>query len=179
MQRGFATAELEDFNAALTINDTLNARFDLIEWHSIDFRARADGRIRITGGAGEVAGIDDFNQRKASGEDLERLIAMGLGILPERARFLAISGTTSAARAATVLLLAHGEPVETGVLREARAELPMHCTSPLHEDLIVPLHDLRRARHLADWTAGGGSFEELMCSANHDLRRWIPTIRTS
>ena len=160
MQRGFAAADLEDFNAALAINDTLNTRFDLIEWHRIDLRASADGRIRITGGAGEVAGIDDFNQRKAGRKHLERLVAMGLGILPECARFLAISGTTSASRAAAVLFLAHGEPVETGVLSEASTELPMRRTSPLHEDLIVPLHDLCWAGSLADRAAGGGGFEE-------------------
>src|SRR5260370_39378838 len=65
MERLFSAGELQYLNPAFAINPALDAAFQIFERNCVHFIARAHRGIRITCRAGEVAGVDDFNQRNA------------------------------------------------------------------------------------------------------------------
>jgi len=71
MQRWFTAGKLEDLDAALAIDHALNAALQIRERDGIDVLARANGRIRVAGWAGEVARVDDFDERETGGELFE------------------------------------------------------------------------------------------------------------
>ena len=76
MQRGLAAGELEDFDAALAVNHALDAPLHVGERHGVE---RARGRIRVARGAGEVAGVHDFDQREAGAQALHRVRFLNRG----------------------------------------------------------------------------------------------------
>ena len=71
MKSRLAAGKLQDVDDAFAINDVLDAAFQVVERIGVDFSASADWRIGVTGRAGKIAGVDDFNKSDAGGKFFE------------------------------------------------------------------------------------------------------------
>ena len=94
VQRRLATGELENLDAAFAFNDALDALLQFVERHGVHLRAGADGRIRVAGGAREIAGAHDLDERQTGGERFERRIRMTGRVATERADGGAVRSAT-------------------------------------------------------------------------------------
>ena len=93
VQRGFAAGELQDFDGALAVDHALHAALDILQRRLRDAPAGAHGRIGVAGRAGEVARVDDLDERQAGGERLEGSRAgHGRGVASQRAGHGAVGG---------------------------------------------------------------------------------------
>src|SRR6266404_2935269 len=75
MQGRLAAGKLENLDTALAIDHALDAILEIGERNGVDVPAGADGRIRVTGGTGEIARVHDLDERETGGEFLEGGVA--------------------------------------------------------------------------------------------------------
>lgn len=68
MKCWLAAGELQDFNAALLVNHILNTALYIRQRNRINFRVGTNRRIRIARGAGEITGVDDFDECETGGK---------------------------------------------------------------------------------------------------------------
>jgi len=84
MKRRLSTRELQDFDAAFAVNDALDALLQIFQRDRINLLTDTERRIRVTGGATQIARVDDFDEREAGGEFFERRIGTARGISSQR-----------------------------------------------------------------------------------------------
>ena len=102
MEGRLAAGELEDLDVALALDHAADAplqRFERVRFQPV--ARRADRRVGETGRAGEVAGIDDFDQREAGRKHLDCRIGGG-GVAAERPGAAGGIGRAGAGRTAGV-----------------------------------------------------------------------------
>ena len=104
MERGLAPGELEDLNLAFPRDDTVNALLEVLEGDGVDFFGLR--RVRVARRAGQVAAIDDFDQRQAGGKRLK-------GILSTATRAAAATGRRAAGNVVKAFIAADTNRVLT------------------------------------------------------------------
>ena len=115
VEGGLPARELEDLDVALAVEDTADAFPEFLEGMVLQAVIHPGGRVREAGGAGEIAGVDDFDQGEAGGELLDGVL-LGEGVPAERAGGPLRIGRAGASRTAAVPVAIR--PVFVGALRE-------------------------------------------------------------
>jgi hypothetical protein len=180
MQSRLAAGELEDLDASFAIDYALNAALEVRERHGIDVLAGADRRIRIAGWTGEVAGVDDLDERETGGKFFERRVSFPGGVPAEGSTDGAVARPAGiAATIATVGIsrIALGEPVKARVRADAAFRFTMNWAIAPQKNLsgrALGAPDLSRAWDVAfratarralqefpDGGAAGGGFHRL------------------
>jgi len=128
--------------------------------------------IRVAGGTGEVARIDDFDEREARGKGLRAILdvrsrALGRpgGVFSEDAARLAIAGRAGGASATLPGGIALGDPIEPRIAGDAGFRRTVVGAAPLEPNAflsagVAALPDFRRAGALTDGAPGGRAFEK-------------------
>jgi hypothetical protein len=176
MQSRLATGQLENFDAALAIDHSLDAALEIDERHGIDMLAGADRRVRVTSRTSQIARIHYLDEREAGGEFLERRLPFPVRISAEGAADGSIARATGTATVITfgVARIALGEPVETRIgadtgfgfaMRRTGAAQKYFGARPLsapHLGWTGRVTNRAPARgallQLLDWRAAGGRF---------------------
>ena len=93
VQRRLAAGKLQDFDPALAVHNPLNPPLQILHRHRIHLVAVAGRRIRVTGRAGEIARVDDFDQRQAGRKFFKGRVAPARRVAAQRAGHRTVGGT--------------------------------------------------------------------------------------
>ena len=177
VQRRFAAGQLENLNASFAVDHTLNAPFKILEGHRVDAPAGADGRIRVAGRTGQIAGTDNLDQGEASGQRLHGAIGRAAGVSTQRPGADAVGIKSSAGLSVTagILRAASGQPVKTRVRSDADSCFTMLGTVPLQENFCrhgAGAPDLGGTGCVTDRATAGCALEELVANYVAERRKF-------